>query len=323
MRRVGNLYHKICSVKNLELADKRARRGKSKQRGVLIHDRNRSENIRKLHRNLLDKTFKPSPYHVFKIKDPKEREIYRLPYYPDRIVHRAVMNVLEPIFVRTFTKDTYSCIKGRGIHKALKNLRKALVDEKSTKYCLKIDIKKFYPSIKNSILKSLLRRKFKDEDLLWLLDTIIDTTQGVPIGNYLSQYFANFYLTYFDHWIKEELKVPHYFRYCDDIVILGSSKKELWDIFARIQEYLQAELDLEVKSNYQVFPVAARGIDFVGYKCYHTHTMLRDGIKRRFIRMIRRNKNEKSINAYNGWLSHCDSINLRNRYLYEHEREYQ
>src|SRR3990167_5999047 len=115
------------------------------------------------------------------------------------IIHHAVLNILESILVKSFTKDTYSCINKRGIHKALYSVKKALVDKENTQYCLKFDIQKFYPSINHNILKSLLRRKFKDKDLLKLLDEIIESAKGCPIGNLLSQWFANFYLSGFDH----------------------------------------------------------------------------------------------------------------------------
>lgn len=214
-------------MENLVLAEKKARKGKHHQYGVRLFNQNAEGNLLILKDMLESKTYKTSQYTIFKIYEPKEREIYRLPYYPDRITHHAVMNILEPIFVSVFTADTYSCIKGRGIHAAARKLRKALTNEEETRYCLKLDIKKFYPSIDHGILKSLLRRKFKDQDLLWLLDEIIDSTDGVPIGNYLSQYFANFLLTPFDHWIKEVKKIKNYFRYLDDMVILGATKEEL------------------------------------------------------------------------------------------------
>lgn len=138
------------------------------------------------------------------------------------------MNVIEPIFRHSFIRDTYSSIKGRGTHDGLARVKKAMKDVPGTTYCLKLDIKKFYPSINKEILKQKIRTKFKDVDLLMLLDEIIDSCEhGVPIGNYTSQYFANFYLTRMDHWIKEELGIKYYFRYCDDIVILGSSKERL------------------------------------------------------------------------------------------------
>jgi retron-type reverse transcriptase len=203
MKRINNLYKQICSIENLMLADSIARKGKLTQPGILRHDQIREKNIRDLHLMLKNKTFTTSAYTTFTIYEPKERLIFRLPYYPDRIVHHAVMNILEPIFVSTFTADTYSCIKKRGIHAAAAAVKNALKDTADTNFCLKLDIKKFYPNVDHEILKQLLRKKIKDQDLLWLLDGIIDSAEGLPIGNYLSQYFANFYLTYFDHWMKE------------------------------------------------------------------------------------------------------------------------
>jgi RNA-directed DNA polymerase len=317
MKRINNLYAQIYSIENLMLADDIARKGKLKQPGVLQHDKNREENIQALHKMLKEKTYKTSEYTTFTIFEPKERIIYRLPYFPDRITHHAVMNVLEPIFVSTFTADTYSCIKGRGIHAAASAVKVALKDVKGTQYCLKLDIKKFYPNVNHGILKELLRKKIKDHDLLWLLDEIIDSTDGLPIGNYLSQYFANFYLTYFDHWMKEELKVQYYFRYADDMVILANNKPYLHQVLSDIRNYLQEKLNLIVKDNYQVFPVDERGIDFVGYVFRHTHVLLRKSIKKNFARMMMKNRNPQSVASYNGWASHCDSKNLMKKLLHE------
>lgn len=311
MKRIGNLYQQIVSVANLQLADKKARKGKATQPGVLQHDRNRQANILHLHKVLLDKEFRTSQYTRFTIFEPKEREIFRLPYYPDRIVHHAIMNVLEPVFMSVFTADTYSCIKRRGIHGAADAVKKALSDKPNTVYCLKIDIKKFYPSVDHDILKQLLRRKFKDADLLALLGEIIDSTEGLPIGNYLSQYFANYYLTGFDHWLKETERVKYYFRYADDIVILSGSKPYLHELLSKIRHYLQVNLKLQVKENYQVFPVESRGIDFVGYVFRHSHTRLRKTIKQNCARMVTSRNNSASRASYNGWLAHADCVNLK------------
>jgi retron-type reverse transcriptase len=316
MKRIGNLYQKIISIDNLVLADEKAQKGKSAQYGVKIHNRNREANIRHLHMLLKTKQYRTSEYDVFQVYEPKERTVYRLPYFPDRIAHHAIMNILEPILVQMFTADTYSCIKGRGIHAAANKVKKALSsDQEKTKYCLKLDVTKFYPSIDHDILKQLLRKKFKDNDLLWLLDEIIDSAPGLPIGNYLSQYLANFYLTYFDHWIKEEMKVQYYFRYADDLVILGSSKPYLHFLLSYIKAYLKTELSLDLKGNYQIFPVESRGIDFVGYRFYHTHTLLRKAIKKNFAKMLSNNPNDASIASYMGWAKHCNSVNLLNKLL--------
>lgn len=317
MKRIGNLYEQIYSIDNLQLADQIARKGKAKQPGVIWHDKSREANLQKLHEMLRDKTYQTSEYTTFTVYEPKERLIFRLPFFPDRITHHAVMNILEPVFVSTFTADTYSCIKGRGIHACANAVKRALRDVEGTQFCLKLDIKKFYPSIDHEILKQLLRKKIKDNDLLWLLDEIIDSTDGLPIGNYLSQYFANFYLTYFDHWLKEVKRVNYYFRYADDLVILADSKPYLHQLLSDIRDYLSVNLKLEVKQNHQVFPVSSRGIDFVGYVFYHTHTRLRKSIKKNFARMLKQRKNDKSIASYNGWAAHCNSKNLLKKLLNE------
>lgn len=229
------------------------------------------------------------------------------------------MNVMEPVQTKVFTRDTYSCIKGRGIHSLVQKLQSDLrKDPEGTVYCLKIDIRKFYPSINHEILKGILRKKIKDVPLLNLLDEIIDSADGVPIGNYLSQFFANLYMTYFDHWIKEELKVTYYYRYADDIVLLSGSKEQLRSWFLAMKIYLTQVLDLHVKDNYQIYPVESRGIDFVGYVCYHNHTLLRKSIKLRLWKLVDAYCNKKisketyisRMASYSGWLKYCDSKNL-------------
>ena len=260
------------------------------------------------------------------------------------------MNVLEPIWVSVFTKDTYSCIKKRGIHACVKSVKWALREDiAGTRYCLKIDIRKFYPSIKHDVLKGIVRRKIKDARLLSLLDEIIDSTdnpglsirnyttdlftgkmvvsaingQSVPIGNYLSQYFANLVMAYFDHWLKEVKRVKYYWRYADDIVILAPNKEFLHELLHEIRAYLRDNLKLRIKHNYQVFPVESRGIDFLGYVFYHSHTLLRKAIKQKLCRRVAKLNKRKivptkeyykqQICSWWGWCKYCDSINLVNK----------
>lgn len=319
MKRINNIYDKICDLDNIEEADNKARKCKRKQYGVIKHDKNRAEDNFGLFLDLSLENYKTSKYSTFKVYEPKERLIFRLPYYPDRITHHAIMNIMEPIWMKVFTKDTYSCIKGRGIHTLARQLKHDLQNDKEgTKYCAKMDIKKFYPSIDHEILKMIIRKKIKDKKLLKLLDEIIDSADGVPIGNYLSQYFANLYLAYFDHWIKEVLKVKHYYRYADDIVLLSDNKDQLrrWMIAIRI--YLKENLKLELKSNYQIFPVEVRGIDFVGYVFRHDYIKIRKGVKLRLMKLVRlykdgkisQEKFEQSVTSYFGWLKYCNSKNL-------------
>lgn len=325
MKRINNLYQDIISIENLQLADIKARKNKTKTYGVILHDRNKEDNILKLHEQLVNKTYKTSEYNIFKIYEPKEREIYRLPYYPDRIMHHAIMNIMEKIWVSILIKDTYSCIKNRGIHAAANKIKMQLKnDPYGTKYCFKMDIKKFYPSIDHEILKKILRRKIKDNDLLYLLDEIIDSAKGVPIGNYLSQFFANIYLAYFDHWVKEEIGVKYYYRYADDIVILSDNKEDLHDVFQKINKYITENLNLQIKHNYQIFPVKSRGIDFLGYVFYHDHVLLRKSIKQKFCKKVSKITKDKNINtivfkqsicSWWGWAKHCNSTHLMKKIL--------
>lgn len=315
LKRIGNIYSSIYSMENLLHADKRASRKKAHQYGVQIHRQNQAANLSLLQQLFINKAYITSAYHTFVIHEPKEREIHCLPYFPDRIAHHAIMNVIKPVFTACFTADSYASIEGKGTHAASFALRRALRDEPGTRHCLKLDIQKFYPSIDHDILKAQLRRKFKDADLLDLLDGIIDSADGVPIGNYLSQYFANFYLTGFDHWLKQQKQVKYYFRYKDDMVILANSKEHLHQLLADIRQYLAHHLKLTIKSNYQVFPVKDRGIDFVGYVHFHTHVLLRKSIKQSFARKMARRPHPQSIAAYYGWAKHCNSKKLLNKLI--------
>jgi hypothetical protein len=220
-----------------------------------------------------------------------------------------------------YTADTYACIKGRGGHLARHNIMKAMRrDPKGTKYCLKIDIRKYYPSVDRETLKGILRRKFKDVRLLALLDEIIDSAPGLPIGNYLSQTLANVYLAYFDHYVKEQLGARYYFRYVDDIVVLSDDKEKLRSIFSAMRTYLGGRLHLEIKPNWQIFPVEARGLDFLGYVFRHGYVLLRKRIKRNIFRALAHLRKvckttkeiRLAVGSYIGWLKYTNSRNLTN-----------
>lgn len=318
MKRVRDLYHKIADIENLKLAARKAKKGKSNRPEVIYFFKHEDELLIKLQKQLLDHTYITSEYTTFKIYEPKERVIYKLPFYPDRIVHHAVMNILESIWTSIFIGNTYSCIKGKGIHGAFKDVKKALKDRENTTYCLKLDIRKFYPSIDHDNLKYIIRKKIKDKDLLILLDEIIDSTDGVPIGNYLSQFFANLFISYLDHDLKEKLHVKYYFRYADDIIILANSKQYLHEIRQYISNRLQ-ELKLQLKNNYQVFDVESRGISFVGYVFYHGKILLRKRIKVNLCkRSARLNKHKDTtprkyridLCSYTGLAKFCNARNL-------------
>jgi len=318
MKRVGKLHEKICTLDNIELADRYARRNK-KDSGIAVHDTKAEEENLMLLDKLQNLTYKTSNYTKFKIKEKKERIIFKLPYYPDRITHWAIMLIMEDIWVNTFIKHTYSCVKGRGIHKAIIDIQKALSkDSKHSTYCLKMDVKKFYPSIKHDILERLLRRKIKDKKLLSILDEIVESAEGVPIGNYLSQFFANLYLTYYDHWMKEVIGVKHYFRYTDDIMVLSEDKNFLEKVVILTKLYFKYELNISIKDTYFITEITdTQGVTFLGYRFFRNYTLIGKDIKRAIEKVmhkykqgkIGKDKLKRTMSSYFGWLKWCNSKN--------------
>lgn len=318
MKKYGNLYARICDIDNLRLAADNASRGKRKRDEVAAFFANLEENLEQLRRELTEKRYRTAPYDIFIKYEGKRREIYKLPFR-DRVVHWAIMQVLEPIWTPQFTADTHACIKGRGMHSLLRKLREDLRnDPEGTAYCLKLDIRKFYPSIDHAILKTVVRRKIKDPDVLWLLDGIIDSAPGVPIGNYISQYFANLYLSELDHLLKEAAGVRYYYRYADDMVLLAGDKPTLHGWLVLINDWLNEERRVDLKGNYQVFPVESRGIDFVGYVTFHTHCLARkknkQGLCRELAKLRKAGVPEAEIMLLTasraGFMQHCDSKHL-------------
>jgi len=314
MKRYGNLYEQIYEMENIKLAHRKARKGKAHYKEVKTFSKYENYYIEELHNMLKEKRYKTSKYEIItKITDGgKERKIYKLPYYPDRVVQHCIMNILEPIWFKTLIRDTYSSIKDRGIHDGLYRIKHKLYEDKiNTQYCLKLDIKKFYPSIDHDILKRIIRKKIKCKDTLMLIDEIIDSADGVPIGNYLSQYMGNIYLSELDHYCKENLRIKYYFRYCDDIVILENNKSKLHEYLNIIKYFCNTHLKLEIKSNYQIFPTFIRGIDFLGYRFFDDYILVRKSI----INNMKRKINTKNKSSYYGWLKHANAKSLTNKYL--------
>lgn len=341
MKRIGNLYEKIYDIENLRLAHKQARRGKSFYTEVKLIDENEDEYLYRLQDILIHKTYHTSKYEVFEKKEGKKiRKIYKLPYFPDRICQWAIIQVIEPYLMRTLTDDTYSALPGRGVERARRKMVRALkTDPENTVWCLKIDISKYYPNVNIEKLKLKYRRLFKDNDLLWLLDEILDSNPdtGVPIGNYISQYSGNIYLSDFDHRVKEVYHIKHYFRYMDDMVFLSSSKEELQNLIKEITKYLADEYDLKVKDSWSLFRVEDRGIDFVGYVFKHDSIRLRKSIahsiKKTSSKIRWRVNNDMelnrhlyfSFNSLKGWLKHSHSGWLKIRYfdiIEDHVQDY-
>lgn len=351
MKRVGNLYEKIYNIENLRKAYQNAKRGKRWYKEVIEIEKDPDKYLYILQNMLKNHTYKTSNYGLFYKKDGKKmRKIYKLPFFPDRIAQWAILQIIEPYIINHLINDTYSAIPNRGIHYGLKRVQKAMqTDIKGCQYCLKIDIQHYYQSINHKILKTKFRKLFKDKELLWILDEItdsistadkddlisiyssnenIDFNTGIPIGNYLSQYSGNYYLSDFDHWIKETKHIKHYFRYMDDIVIFEETKEELHKLLIDINAYFITNLKLKIKNNWQVFPTYIRGVDYLGYRIFMKFILLR---KTTCIRMKKKVKSIQrkidngelmnysewcSINSYKGWLKPANSFRLEQKYLH-------
>lgn len=316
MKRYGNLWEKVCDRANIELAADNAIKGKvmTKERRAFLD--NRASLLDDLQASLQNETYRFSFLKYFTVYEPKERKIHHSPFYPDKILHHCVMNVVQPLFMEKMTADTYGSIKGRGVTMAADRLKKVLREHPDW-YYLQIDCRKFYQSIDHEVCKQAVRRVIKCPKTLQMLDAIIDVhSEGLAIGVYPSQYLANLVLSKIDHWAKEVLRTPHYFRYMDDIVMVLPDKASAHDALERITEQL-TELKLTVKENARIAPVMV-GIEFIGYKFYPTHTLLRKRIKERMQKTVRQlvKKGADDIlfkqktASHFGWCKHADCRNL-------------
>ena len=321
IKRIGNIYDRITEYENIKQAITNASRKKKDRKPVRKILENIDFYTMEIKEVLENKTYNPSPYVEQKIRDGangKERLIFKPKFYPDQCIHWALMQIIEPIFNKGMYEYTCGSVPNRGIHYAQDRIKKWIKkDRKYTKYVLQIDITKFYPSVNHDALKNMLRTKIKDRDVLLLLDKIIDSAdEGLPIGNYTSQWLANFYLQEFDYFIKQKLMAKYYVRYMDDCIIFGNNKKKLHKSLREIREYLES-IGLKVKDNWQVFKLDKRPLDFLGFKFYRTHVTMRKRnalrIKRRAKRIYKRGnlnyKDSAAMISYLGWLKHSDSHN--------------
>ena len=319
MKRVGFIYEKVCDLENIKLAIMKASLGKRNKKFVQKVTDNLEYYAEQIQKTLIAKSYTPSPYTIKAIKDgatQKERTIYMPRFYPDQIIHWALMLQLHGLMMRGMYEYTCGSVPGRGTGYGQKMLRKWLdSDYKGTKYCLKMDISKFYPSVDLDLMKQMFRKIIKDNNCLWLIDAILDSSsQGLPIGNYTSQWFSNFFLQGLDHFIKEELRIKYYIRYVDDLVLLGGNKKVLHKARASIDEYLRS-FKLKMKQNWQVFLINARAIDFLGFRFYRDKTILRKTnalrIRRRMIKIARKDNlsytDACAVVSYWGWLKRSNS----------------
>lgn len=296
MKRIGHVYEKIVSVENCKMAIENASKGKKRRREVAYVLNNLDAFAEDLSKRLIALNFL-TPYKKRIISDGlsgKERELQIPAFYPDQCAHHAIIQILKPLIEKSSYEWSCANIPKRGMDKASKGVERATIrDPKHAKYCLKLDIRKFYPSVPHDKLKERFREKFKDERALQIIDKVIDShSPGLPIGNYTSPWFAEFFLQPLDMLIKQECHIRYHIRYADDMTLIDSNKKKLRKAFALIKEYL-ATKTLEIKKDYQLFKIRSdktkkgRKIDFVG-KCFaRGYTTIR---KRRALAFMRHSR---------------------------------
>jgi len=280
MKRQNNLFEKIIDYNNIRLAFLKAIRGNRTSPAAIMYCQDIDKNLALLREKLLTLEPEWGGYKSFLITDPKLRTISTAPF-EQRIMHHAIINILEPIIERPLIIHSYACRKGKGTHAAVLY---AFNQCKSNSHFLKLDIRKYFDSIDHDVLKIQLRRIIKDKKVIYLLDGIIDsyeTTQGkgVPIGNLTSQFFANMYLSGMDHYILEKLQPFSYCRYMDDFVIWTNSMKQAKEIFVQINEYVNRYLNLSIKP--PVFGKSSSGLPFLGFLIKHKGIFLLQKSKRR------------------------------------------
>lgn len=340
MKRLGNLWNQIISFENLLLASKKAQKAKRFRDNVLEFNYNLEGNLLDLQSELTNKTYEPKEYRTFRIYDPKPRLISAAPYR-DRIIHHALCNIIIPPLETTFIYDTYANRKFFGSHLALERFTKFC---RSSRYILQCDIKKYFPSINHSILKEQIRRKIKCQDTLWLIEKIIDGSneqeevieyfpndnlltpleqkKGLPIGNLTSQFFSNFYLNEFDHFIKEKLKVKKYLRYVDDFSLFSDDREFLQFARKEIEQFLE-KLRLRIHPIKSQLFATEKGANFVGFRVFPDRIRVRTDNLRKArkrlrdlqydykYRQINLDKLVERIQSWEAHLKHGDTHKLR------------
>ena len=329
MKRTGFLYEKMLDKELIKTVIKDGSKGKRKRHDVKKALADVDGYAEKVYR-ILERGFIPTPPKHVQIHDAssgKERVIGVVSYFPDGIIHRLIVHAAKEVFMRGMYAHSCASIPGRGNAHAIKYVKKKLQNVRRTKYCAKLDIKKYYPSINHDDMMRMLERKIKDKRFLELIRSIITSDgDGLTIGFYLNQWLANVYLEDLDHMITSCDGVYGYARNMDDMIILGPNKKKLHKAVRKIEDHLKTK-GLKLKENWQVFKVDSRGIDFVGYRFFHGYTKLR---KRNFLKLTRQaRKIEKAFAAGRevtakqaagmisriAQLEHCSGATIRENYL--------
>ncbi|MBE6725106.1 MAG: RNA-directed DNA polymerase [Ruminococcaceae bacterium] len=334
-KRIGFLYDKMCDKVFIRTAILEGAVGKHKRADVKAVLEDLDGYVNKTYEMLVNRAYVPTPPRSKRIYDKtcqKERTIQIVPYFPDGIMHWLCVKAMRGVLMRGMYRWSCASIPGRGNKCAWSYVKRALKkDPKGTKYCLKMDIKSYYPSIRPKRLIWALARKIKDKLFLKTVYSIVASNPdpGIAVGFYINQWLANYFLEPLDRLICSLPGVKHYVRNMDDMVVFGSSKRDLHRARAKISEFLLDRLSLVLKGNWQVFPVDGRGVDFIGYRFFHSHTALR---RRNFLRFIRQCRRVAGMAADGiaipfheasgllsraGSLKHCDCAGAKRRYLDE------
>lgn len=285
MKRVGNLMPQIASLENLELAFWKAQRGKGSKPEVWTFRQNLNAELKSLQAELYAADLQVGNYHYFKVFDPKERLICACSFR-EKVLHHALINVTLPYFERYQIYDSYACRQGKGTHKAV---ARAAYFCKQYAYFAKFDVRKFFETLDQMILKERLAHTFKDEKVLACFSQIIHSYEnqkgkGVPIGNLTSQHFANHFLAYADHFAKEQLKLRAYVRYMDDIVFWENSSEKLRKKVILFSNFLTQKLACAIKPIVQ--NTVLHGLPFLGFKLSKQGVFLQRKTKKRYTQKI-------------------------------------
>jgi len=322
---LSHKFENIADADNLLEAWREFIRGKGNKPDVQEFSLRLMNNILSLHRDLINHKYRHGGYRCFKITDPKARIIHKASVR-DRLLHHAVYRLLYPFFDRTFISDSFSCRKNKGTHKSLNRFRSFAysVSKNNTRTCwiLKGDIKKFFVSIDQNILLEILKKYIPDNDTICLLREIIYSFRsvkygtGLPLGNLTSQLFANIYMNGFDQFVKHKLKVKHYIRYADDFIILSENKKYLKNVVDSIRDFLRNELKLTLHPDKIFIKTLSSGMDFLGWKHFFDHRILRNTTKARAIQNIQNSDyNSATLNSYFGLLGHGNAYKIKRKIL--------
>lgn len=310
----NNLIEKIVDIDNLNLAYKKTARAKRKTFGYLQFKEYKDLNLQLIKEELLNFTYKIGQYRHFTIYEPKARLVSALDF-KDRLIQHAIVGIIEPIFDATFLPNTFACRLNLGTHAGVKYIQSELRKNPKPAYYLKTDFSKFFPSVNHNILLDLVYKKISCKKTLYLIEEIVKPNEiGIPIGSLTSQLFANVYGTLIDNYIHHNLKYKRWARYMDDIVILDNDLDRLNTDFLNIKNFAEQKMGMTI-SKWHCRNVKY-GINFLGYRIWETHKLLRkDSVvraKRKIAKYIKVKDNLSLGKFLASWRGHAQWANSKN-----------